>query len=160
MASRAVPSSVRNGHVKSLQPSETPHERSLSRYPNYSCQRRIDKGGTETPASFSTMDVNKTVLARSSVRKEIEIALQDVHDVSCSRVGLHLPGVNRTGVVRLHQRDLPDGRTPEQVLGHPGRRVDEPYPRGVPRVGERRHHLPNDQKSDQKKGDKINENQK
>lgn len=86
-------------------------------------------------------DINKTAVARSSVCKEIKVALQDGGDVQVCRIGTHERGVNRAGVVRLHQRDFPDGCIPEQVLRHPGLRVDEPHPRGVPGVGERRHHL-------------------
>lgn len=132
-----------------LPSAKQPHEISLSRNPNYSCQHWIDQGGTKTPALGSTTDINKTVVTRSSVRKEIEVALQDVPDVDLCRVRVHDRGVNRTSVVRLHQRDLPDGRSPEQVLGHPGLRVDEPHPRGVPGVGKRRHQLQKDERSKQ-----------
>lgn len=120
-----------------------PHEGSLSRFPHHSCQRWIDQGGTKTRDLVSTTDINKTVVARSSVRKEIEVALQNGPDVHVLLVGFHDRGVNRAGVVRLHKRDLPDGRSPEQVLGHPGLRVDEPHARGVPGVGKRSHHLQN-----------------
>lgn len=56
-------------------------------------------------------------------------------------VSTHHQRVDREDVARLDQRDLTDGRCPEQVLRHADLRVDKPHPWGSYGVGERFHQV-------------------
>lgn len=76
--------------------------------------------------SISATEINVAALTRSSMREEVEIALQDEHHIHVFCI--HDQRVDRAEVAQLDQRVLSGGRGRKLVLRHPGLKAIKPQP--------------------------------
>lgn len=79
------------------------------------------------------LDVDLPVRALPPPHEEVQAVLQDLRDVDVLALSQDR-GADGAGEARLHQRDVPDRRLLEEVLGHPRLRVKEPDTLRLPRV--------------------------